>query len=46
VGDDSDSSQVSAGVEASSPESDDVFVDDGDSSESDGSATSLTSGSE
>lgn len=46
VGGDSDSSQVSAGVEASSPDSDDVFVDDGDSSESDGSATSLTSGSE
>ena len=46
VGDDGASSQVSGGVEASSPGSDDVCVDDEGSGESDGSATSLTSGSE
>ena len=46
VGDDGASTQVSGGVEASSPGSDDVCVDDEGSGESDGSATSLTSGSE
>ena len=46
VGADGASTQVSGGVETSSPGSEDVCVDDEGSGESDGSATSLTSGSE
>ena len=46
VGADGASTQVSGGVETSSPGSEDVCVDDEGSGESDGSATPLTSGSE